>query len=93
MKEYNGYPNWETWIVNLWMGDDLAEVVQRLKEDEDDLIHDNYELGTYLKEQVLVWRDELYPDMPETSDLFSDLIRAALQDVDWRNLADQYLNS
>jgi|WetSurMetagenome_2_1015567.scaffolds.fasta_scaffold298739_2 hypothetical protein len=78
METYNGWTNYETWVVKLWMDND-GELSYWIKEaDRMDL----YELETAIKEQ--------YQDaMPEIQNgPYSDLMQAALDSVNWREIAE-----
>lgn len=86
---YNGWSNYETWAVALWIDNeqgsqewavDLAcEVVASETE------HPRSDLADRLHE-------ELDAEMPNLgASMFSDLLNAAWGEVDWRELAGHYL--
>ena len=101
---YNGWTNYETWCVNLWIDNDRGWYEQTRE-----LAIDCYrqaspkvlldvvslsrvdvavrELESILKEQV----EELNPLADEAS-IFSDLLGAALSEVDWRDIAEHWIN-
>ena len=87
-KEYNGWANYETWCVNLWMdnseGDqeywkDIAEDLQSDADDTDDLIN---RLADAIKE----WHED--NDPTGNSGVYADLMGAALSEVNWRDIAE-----
>jgi hypothetical protein len=88
--KYNGWTNYETWVVNLWLTNDsgsdeyLREMARdcltHLDGDRDDAI---WELAKRIEEN----HDEF---KPEISGVFSDLLNHALGCVDWREIA-QYV--
>lgn len=78
---YNGYPNWETWDVALWIDNDewTQEEVLEVARLEDGR-HD------WLREWV---ENNLLDDAP-TFGLAADLFTAAMGEVDWTYLEDSY---
>ena len=53
---YNGYTNYETWLVCLNIDNDegLHNDVRRLAQESSE-IHDNYEVGTEIREYLEEW--------------------------------------
>lgn len=90
---YNGYPNYDTWLMNLQMEEELQSVVTEMADDKDPLISDGYELGKYLRDYVQDVQYQLYPDMQDRHDVFVDLIRAAFREINWTYLANHYLEN
>jgi hypothetical protein len=88
-KTYNGWANYETWLVNLWIQNDEelyrslhAEVV-----DADSLFD--------AKEVLLAWIDNEYDMFIEAANqthggLLPDLLRGALQAVNWYEIANSW---
>lgn len=78
MSGYNGWTNRETWLVNLWFGDDLRELKQEGTEIDaryaEECVWDTLEVG---------W------DRLRSGDAFaSDLIAFALSGVNWQEIVD-----
>ena len=73
-KTYNGWSNYETWNVALWLGNDQGsdEQTREICRDGED-----YEAADRLKN----WVDEMRPDLGAS--MFADLLGAALSEVDW----------
>jgi hypothetical protein len=88
-KTYNGGTNYETWCVHLWLSNEEGsyrywreEAGRHLKEDREDARGN-------LAEQL---KSELEEASPlEEASLFSDLLNAALSEVDWHEVADAFL--
>ena len=86
-EEYNGWTNYETWLVNLWMGqsdywnDMVADVVKGSDSDTPVL-----DIADYLEQS----HDNEYLDLVGNSGVFSDLIGAALSRVNWKEIAEHY---
>jgi hypothetical protein len=99
-KTYNGWQNYETWNVALWLGND--EYTQRHCEYMAQEAYDNAEadkiftreeratldLSDALKEMVC---DENIPDLGAT--VYSDLLGAALSEVNWYDIAEGYMEN
>jgi len=85
-EKYNGYNNYETWLVALWIDNDEYRQCEarRIARREPSLAH----LSDALKEWVESW-DEVYTACDAAS-IVADLINAALSEVDWYELAEMY---
>lgn len=80
-KEYNGYTNYETWAVALWIDNEEGSYnYWRERTQEAESIH---ELEDMLK-------DEHEENMPEVTGIYSDLLQAALDSVNWYEIAENY---
>ena len=74
-ETYNGWTNRATWLVNLWAGDNLAEMVQ-----------DGAEIDARQAESFVL--DMLETSGATVEDAFtSDLVSLALAQVDWQEIA------
>ena len=82
-ETYNGWKNYPTWAVNLWLSNDegLYNETTRLVKNAGDRVT----AADYIKD--FVW-DEL-PDMPAS--FASDLLMFAFQSVDWFEIADAWI--
>jgi hypothetical protein len=82
-EEYNGWTNYETWLVNLWLSNEQGI--------------DNFALGLCgeaettreAADRLREWIGEGSPDDCQTG-LYGDLLNAALSEVDWYEIADHY---
>jgi hypothetical protein len=89
-KKYNGYANYETWAVALWLDNDeyttnewIPELVREAYKHTDDDTEAISDVATTLKEH----HEE---SMPELGGVFRDLLNTALSEVDWYELAEGY---
>ena len=94
---YNGWTNYETWVVNLWLSNEQGSqeqieeqaeqsVTDAIEQDESDVRQAaTYALSKYLEEM----HDEC---VPETTGVFADLINHALGMVDWYEIAKHYVD-
>lgn len=93
MAGYNGWNNYETWMIALWMdnspGDqefwrEVAEdCIGHNPEDQDDQL---YDLSKRLEDH---WRESI----PESVEgVWLDCINSTLSEVDWREIAEHILD-
>ena len=86
-KTYNGWTNYETWNVALWLGNDegayltCAEMASDARGAECPAV----ELADSIKAMV----EEMAPDLGAS--MFSDLLGAALSEVEWIEIARNIL--
>ena len=89
-KEYNGWTNYETWLMALWIGNDQGfdELVQEMAEQ-----NRHEEIYTFAQEMK-----GFVEDLPEISEVqekggfVSDLLGAAMSEIDWYEIAEHYHN-
>jgi len=74
-EKYNGFANRETWLVNLWLGDFLHNVVS----EEDGQVSDDY-----IKNIV---EDIVWSNVSSTSSLCADFVGGCLSSVDWTEIS------
>lgn len=86
MGNYNGWTNYETWLVNLWLGDHFASCADDVA---DDVATDLHEMAQALEQWT---SDVLAMDVSSIESGFTcDLINASLSRVDWRDIAEHYV--
>lgn len=95
---YNGWKNYETWCVSLWLDNDQGTYTQ-VREIADQIRHDDE-----LLDDVRVYRladalSEFVDELPEVTAITEgeasfvvDLLGAALHDVDWAEIAANLLS-
>jgi hypothetical protein len=101
MSAYNGWTNYETWLVNLWLDNDSGSYayVREMAEEartnpernefaEGGFLSPAYTLGRQVKDYV----EELLDPQTSESGLASDLITAALSEVNWTEIATAALD-
>lgn len=96
-KEYNGWTNYETWAVNLWMSNEQgsseywASVADEISSpDSPEYIADADTQKHTLADRL---KDEHEEALPELQGFASDLLRAAFSEVDWREIAESLLST
>lgn len=97
-SSYNGWSNYETWVVNLWLGNDegsyetCRSLAERCFEDAtaDEVLSRKeracYQLANELKEMI----EDGNPVASEVS-VYSDLLKASISEVNWREIANGLL--
>lgn len=78
--EYNGWSNYETWVVNLWMTSDQCyyEELCRIISSEDDLSNKAEALEDWLR----------FEYDGECSSIWADLINNSLAQVNWYEIIE-----
>jgi len=83
-RTYNGWTNYETWNVSLWLDEEdyMHCVPFEMREYKDNA----YGLSKVIEDYV----EEMRPEMPPS--MFCDLLGAALSEVNWIEIAEHYLS-
>ena len=94
-EKYNGWTNYPTWNINLWLGDD-QEMINELANSARSAANSNdpasiaYELASMIKDHVTDLFEEM--GLPDNGPA-SDIMGWALVMVDWSELASNWLES
>jgi hypothetical protein len=85
---YNGWTNYPTWCVNLWLSNDegLYSYACELATGKTGMENARVELADDLRDWV---RDELAPDL--SASFAADLLGYALDQVNWNEIADAWI--
>lgn len=90
---YNGWTNYETWNVALWIDNEQGsysfrcDLAQEIYDDADgDMDEAKRKLADSLKDYI----EDMNPLASQAS-VFSDLLGAALGEVDWYEIAENFL--
>jgi hypothetical protein len=91
-KEYNGWFNYETWLVKLWMDNEEGtyrffqeQAEQVLRDDPDD--EDNDRIRTL----AAIIQEAHEESLPKLEGFAADLMNAALSEVNWEEIAGSLL--
>lgn len=99
---FNGFANYETWCVCLWMNNDadrysyyrgLAQVSRNESKDSCKPYFTREETERIVLAQTL--KDEFAANSPlcDSCTVYADLMHAALKEVDWYELATELLSN
>lgn len=106
LHEYNGYTNKPTWLVSLWIDNEESSQRYAVELAENCLINNDYEdeENEEIKEQIRqisinnlgdileeMHEDELHNLLAPAS-VYTDLMRFALAYVNWREVAEIYID-
>jgi hypothetical protein len=105
-KTYNGWTNYETWAVALWLDNEQGSYNywrERSQEAYNDAEKGEYDWQTKdaMAELALAaalkdWHEERAEELGfldgDKAGVFADLIGAALSEVDWHEIASHYLD-
>jgi len=95
---YNGYTNYETWCVNLHISNlqgeqdywnERASFAMAHSDPSNDHMDARCELAEELRDTFLEKYEEQKPD----NTILADLLRAALSEVNWHELARNYVEA
>ena len=95
-QRYNGWSNYETWNVALWLDNDPSEYAKELAEDilKDAIGETEQErrvdATNTLADHLEAFHEEHMPDMPPS--VYSDLLSASLRGVYWYEIAEHYID-
>ena len=93
-RKYNGWTNYETWNVALWMGNDSSDAYQEIAQE---IFNESETEDCFTKAEraTLTLSDRLKEDFEDSSPAltgcYADLLSAALSEVDWYEIAEHYV--
>ena len=95
-KEYNGWHNYETWLVKLWI--DNEESSSRYWDETAQEVYDDAEASrSFTKEEQATLtlsdrlKDEFDENQPELEGFWADLLNASMSEVNWHEIAEHYI--
>lgn len=84
LEGYNGYDNFETWCVNLWLNNE-----QRLQEHAREIVAETVGRVFGAEDALKAWvEDDLIPDLGAT--FAHDLLRHSIGGVNWTEVAESF---
>ena len=98
-KDYNGWTNYETWNVKLWMDNDESTYRYWQEQTDETWKHARENqawLGSTRKESAAAQladtlKSEHEENQPEVSGMYADLLGAVLSEVNWLEIAENLL--
>ena len=86
---YNGWTNYETWLVNIWYDDAFTEEARDCAANADDRNGATHDLADIIKEYVEEYIGE---EAAGPTGLVADLLNAAMREVNWDEIAEGYIS-
>lgn len=102
-KTYNGWTNYETWNIALWIGNEQgsssywaehAQACYDEAEADDSFTKEEraaLDLSEHLKTEFEESKDNLLDTANLSSSVWADLLGAALSEVNWYEIAEHYI--
>ena len=87
--KYNGWTNYETWLVNIWFDQSLSEWAGEFEITSNDELETKSALKTHLEDCFESYFEDC-EKLPE-SGFLADIINASLREIDWYDIAEHYL--
>lgn len=94
-RKYNGWANYETWCVNLWIGEDSSNywnetASEVYSESQADTCFSRAERATLdLADRLKAEIEESLPELGAS--MASDLLGAAMSEVNWYEIAEHFI--
>lgn len=106
MSGYNGWTNYETWVVNLWMDNEegshdywvrMARYIYEHEAEEQKHFSQMEDatclLAEHIKDHYADAKDEILEEMKLTASVWADLLGAALSETNWTEIAKHLLEN
>lgn len=91
-KGYNGWSNYETWNVKLWMDNDEGSYNYWKEQTLEAWEQEDHDLANTVSRLADMLETEHKDNIPETSGTYADLLGAALSEVDWHEIAESLVS-
>ena len=96
-NRHNGYENYETWNVTLWLNNERGtyfyftdRAKDLLKEEPPDYLTAKEYALIKLAEEIKEYVEDENP-LAENASMFSDLLQAAISSTNWSEVANSFL--
>lgn len=98
-KEYNGWTNYETWAVALWLDNDeqsqgywrdmARECLDMARQNPSEVLSVAQDAAYQLADRI---KEEHEEALPEVTGFASDLLNAAMSEVNWQEIAKGFVS-
>lgn len=92
-KGYNGWSNYETWCVKLWIDNDQGSYEYWREMTQECWENSGHDKDATLRKLFYMLKDEHEENTPETVGVYADLLNAALSEVDWHEIAESLFDA
>lgn len=86
-ESYNGWSNYETWLVKLWIDNDQGSHEYWGEQAREAIENANFDKDDAVSSLADMLQSEHEEAMPKVHGVFSDLLNAALGSVNWQEIA------
>lgn len=96
-SEYNGWTNYETWNVKLWLDNEPAtqelqrEMLQQAKDTPKNEVWTREETTRFTLADLLKTYLEDYNPLNDEPSMYADLLNAAISEVNWNEISDNII--
>jgi hypothetical protein len=97
---YNGWTNYETWLVNLWMDNEqgshefFRETAREIYDGHEPIPDTRLTRAEVTRFRFADWLKEHHEEnMPEMPGVYGDLLGGALSSVNWDEIARHYIEA
>jgi hypothetical protein len=90
-KEYNGWTNYETWVVKLWIDNEEGSY-HYWQEEVETVCRRNVHRDTATNTLRGLLEDYHRENMPEVTGTYADLLGASLSEVNWYEIAEHLVD-
>lgn len=91
-KEYNGWTNYESWLVKLWQDNDEGEQGYWRETAEECVKVDGEKSAVRSFADIMKERyEERAGELAGVTGFWADLMGAALSEVDWREISEHWI--
>jgi hypothetical protein len=91
-KGYNGWSNYETWNVKLWIDNDQGSYELWRERTQECWEANGHDKEDTINELARCLKEDHQENMPEVQGTYADLLGAALSEVDWYEIAEAMVN-
>lgn len=90
-NRYNGWTNYETWNVALWLDNEQGSYSYWTEQAEQTVVNADGDKDQAEIDLAEALEREHRDAMPDVTGVFADLLGAALSSVNWREIAGHYV--